>query len=54
VVAIDDDGGVVLDAGLAQRRLQLLARGDVAVDGVDQVDMPVEIGGAGTVAAGLS
>ncbi|MCY1511281.1 hypothetical protein D9M68_456950 [compost metagenome] len=51
VVAVENGGGVVGDAGLAQQRLEVLLAGDVAADRVDQVAVPGEVHRAGNVPA---
>jgi hypothetical protein len=51
VVAVEDDRRVFGDAGIAQRLLERLARGDVALDRIDELGVPVEMDGARNVAA---
>ena len=50
VVAVEHDGGVVVDAGGAQERLQLLAADEVAPDRIGQLALPVDAGRARQVA----
>ncbi|MNS75704.1 hypothetical protein D3C72_1092320 [compost metagenome] len=42
-VAIQDDGAVIVDAGVTQQLFKVLLAGDVATDGIDQVGMPFKI-----------
>ena len=51
VVAVEDDRGVLVDAELAQQRLEFLLRGDVALHRVDQVGVPDDVLRARNVAA---
>lgn len=50
VVAIEDDGGVLVDPEPAQQRLELVATGDVAIDRLDQVGVPDHVLGARNMA----
>src|SRR4029453_4715917 len=50
IVAVQDDRGLVVDAALAQQRLELLDRHNVADQCVAELCGPVPSGGAGHVA----
>ncbi len=50
VVAVQHDPGVVVDAGGAQQRLQLLAADEVPPDQIGQLALPVDAGRAGQMA----
>ncbi len=51
VAAVEDDGVVIGDAALGQQGRELLAVDEVAADLILQVLLPVELDGAGDVAA---
>ena len=51
VVAVKNDRGVLINAGLLQQGFEIVARNDVAAHGVDKVGVPGKVDGAGNVAA---
>ncbi len=54
MITINDNRGVSVDARRAELALKLFARGYVAVDGIDQIDVPIEIDGTGDMAGGIN
>lgn len=47
IVTINDDRGIFFEADLAELILEFVARGDIAINRIDQVRAPIEIGRTG-------